>query len=248
LRYLILSDVHSNLEALDVCLSLADGKHDQVLCLGDLVGYGPDPNAVIDRIRKIAAVVIRGNHDKASCGVMDTEEFNQMARLATDWTREQLTPEHSDFLRNLPPGPVLMDRFELVHGSPVDEDEYILGSIEAVSALHQMTKPIVFFGHTHYQGGFQVTRQNSLQAIVFGPLDDGVPHSVAFTSGGRYLINPGSVGQPRDGDWRAAFCIFDQDQMRTEFYRTPYDIEKTQAKMRAANLPEPLVRRLELGR
>jgi predicted phosphodiesterase len=248
LRYLILSDIHSNLEALEECLKAAEGKYEQVLCLGDIVGYGPDPGAAIGRIREVAAVIIRGNHDKACCGLMDAEDFNTLARLATDWTRRQLTGEQIDFLRNLPQGPIMMDGFELAHGSPADEDEYIVSSTEAVSALQKITKPIVFFGHTHCQGGFSVTAANSLQSIAFGPVGDGGPSLLALSLGGRYLINPGSVGQPRDGDWRAAYCIFDQDKMRVEYYRAAYEIEKTQAKMRASNLPEPLVRRLEIGR
>lgn len=248
LRYLILSDIHSNLEALNACLKLAEGKYEQVLCLGDLVGYGPDPNAVISLVRQIASAIIRGNHDKASSGQMETEDFNALARVATEWTRAQLTPEHAEFLQRLPQGPVETDQFELVHGSTVDEDEYIVSPIEAVSALLQMTRPIVFFGHTHQQGGFYVTRETDLQTITCRPVPNDAPTEFELSPTGRYLINPGSVGQPRDGDWRPAFCIFDQDAMQIEYYRTPYEIKKVQAKMRAAHLPEPLVRRLEMGR
>ncbi len=248
MRYLILSDIHSNLEALEECLKLADGKYDQVLCLGDLVGYGPDPNAVIRRVRDLGAVVIRGNHDKACSGLMDTEDFNALARAATDWTRAQLSQEETDFLRNLPQGPLSMDGFQLVHGSPGDEDEYILSTVEAISALQQMMKPITFFGHTHYQGGFSITAAHSLQSITHGPSEDQVSNPVGIFSSCRYLVNPGSVGQPRDGDWRAAFIIFDQEKKLLTYYRTGYNIEKTQEKMRAADLPEPLVRRLEIGR
>jgi predicted phosphodiesterase len=247
LRYLILSDIHSNLEALEKCLELAEGRYDQALCLGDLVGYGPDPNAVIERVRALAQMTVRGNHDKACCGLMDPQEFNVLARLATDWTREQLTPEHFEFLRSLPSGPVEIDGFEFVHGSPADEDEYIFDSLEAVRAFRVMASSLVFFGHTHQQGGFLFTADKRLQSIQSPPKKDDEPVGLPLARNARYLINPGSVGQPRDGDWRAGFAIFDVDAYRVDFYRTPYKLEFTQRKMRKEGLPEPLVLRLEVG-
>ena len=248
LRYLILSDIHSNLEALEKSLALAEGKYDEVLCLGDLVGYGPDPNAVISRIEPLATVVVRGNHDKACCGLMDAEDFNYLARTATEWTRTQLTPEHFEFLRNLPTGPVRIEGIELVHGSPFDEDEYIFDSLGAVQAFQSAEAPVVFFGHSHQQGGFKLTADKRLQPVALPPLDDGQPASVTLQDDARFLLNPGSIGQPRDGDSRAAFAIFDLDQKRVDFYRTAYDLAKTQQKMRTAGLPEPLIARLEVGR
>jgi len=247
LRYLILSDIHSNLEALEKCLELAEGRYDQVLCLGDLVGYGPDPNTVIGRIRRHAMLIVRGNHDKACCGLVDPQEFNVLALLAADWTRSHLTPEHFEFLRGLPSGPVALEGFELVHGSPADEDEYIFDSLEAARAFEVVTSPLVFFGHTHRQGGFLLGSDQRLQGIRTPPKKDGEPASVSLEPGTRYLINPGSVGQPRDSDWRAAFAIFDADERRVDYYRTPYNLELTQQKMRKEGLPEPLVLRLEVG-
>jgi predicted phosphodiesterase len=248
LRYLILSDIHSNLEALEKCLALSEGKYDQALCLGDLVGYGADPNAVISRIQPLARVIVRGNHDKACCGLTDAEDFNFLARAATEWTRIQLTPEHLEFLRNLPNGPIQVDGIELVHGSPFDEDEYIFDSMGAVQAFQSAGAPVVFFGHSHHQGGFKLTADKRLQTINLPPIRNDEPASITFHDDARFLVNPGSIGQPRDGDPRAAFAILDQEENRVDFYRTPYDLAKTQEKMRAAGLPEPLVARLEVGR
>jgi predicted phosphodiesterase len=248
LRYLILSDIHANLEALTKCMELAEGKYDQVLCLGDVVGYGPDPNAVITSIRPIARTIIRGNHDKACCGITDAEDFNILARLATLWTRGELTAENLAFLRTLPTGPVTMNGFEMVHGSPIDEDEYIFGPGQALPTLRSLTLQVVFFGHTHFQGGFMLTPAGRFQSIRCSSKEDGMTYVLPFENGARYLVNPGSVGQPRDGDWRAGFAILDEDQRLVEYYRTPYELPVTQAKMHKARLPEPLIRRLELGR
>ena len=247
MRYLIISDVHSNIEALDACLAVAEGKFDAAVCAGDLVGYGPNPNEAIDKIRALAKVIIRGNHDKACCGIDDAAEFNIFARIATAWTRKTLTPEHLEFLRALPQGPAVMDGFLVVHGSPGNEDEYILGPAQALPLLRSPETQTVCFGHTHYQGGFMLVA-NKFQSIRFPGRPDGLRLTLPLETGARYLINPGSVGQPRDGDWRAAFAILDVDNHQVEYYRVPYDKATTQAKMEAALLPEPLYRRLDLGR
>ncbi len=248
MRYLLLSDIHSNVEAFDRCMELAQGRYDQVLCLGDLVGYGPDPNPVIERVRAIAEIIIRGNHDKACAGLSDAEDFNPYARLATVWTRGELTAENFEFLRALPAGPVYMGGFAIVHGAPIDEDEYILGPSQALPALRNLPIQVVLFGHTHYQGGFMLTPQGRYQSVRCSAKQDGLTFVLPFEEGGRYLINPGSVGQPRDGDPRAAFAVLDEEQNHVEYYRTPYDLAKTQGKMERAGLPDPLIRRLELGR
>ena len=248
MRYLIISDIHANLEGFEKCMKLAQGKYEQVICLGDLVGYGPDPKAAINLVREVAPIVIRGNHDKASCGITDAEDFNTWAKLSTLWTRKELTPEHLEFLRALPQGPVKMDEFQIVHGSPADEDEYIVGPGQALPTLQALASQTVLFGHTHHQGGFMITPAGRYQSIRCQTEEDGQKFVLPLEDGGRYLINPGSVGQPRDGDWRAAFAILDTGQHFVEYYRTPYDLPKTQEKMRKAGLPEPLIRRLELGR
>lgn len=245
---MIISDVHANLEAFEKAMEVANGLYDQALCLGDLVGYGPDPNPVIHRVREVSSIIIRGNHDKACSGLMDIEDFNPLAQQATHWTHDQLSPEHLNFLRYLPAGPVMMDGFELVHGSPADEDEYIFGPTQALPVLKSMTLQTVIFGHTHFQGGFMLTPKGKFQSVRFPPTRKACAGRFALEPGGSYLINPGSVGQPRDSDWRAAFAVFDDKKNEIEYYRTPYDLAKTQQKMREAGLPEPLVKRLEFGR
>jgi predicted phosphodiesterase len=248
LRYLVLSDTHANLEALEPCLELAQGKYDQAVCLGDLVGYGPDPNTVIARVRGLTQVIIRGNHDKACAGITDAHDFNHWARLATMWTRDVLTPENFAFLRELPAGPVMLETFGMVHGALVDEDEYILGPVEALPALRNLPTQVIFFGHTHVQGGFMLPPAGKYQSVRCSSGPHGRTAVLTLQDAGRYLINPGSVGQPRDGDPRAAFAIFDEKQREVEYYRIPYDIARTQEKMRKAELPEPLIRRLQVGR
>ena len=248
MRYLLLSDIHSNLEALEVCLELAQGKYDQVLCLGDLVGYGPDPNAVIEKVKALASITIRGNHDKACTGDPVGAQFNPLARLATEWTRNELTPEHFAFLRSLPAGPIQLDGFQIVHGSPLDEDDYILGPGQAFLLLRSPENQIICFGHTHNQGGFMISPQGRFQSIRMPPKKDGLILALPLEDQGRYLINPGSVGQPRDGDWRAAFATLDSGQRTVEYFRVSYNLAKTQEKMRRAGLPQLLIQRLEHGR
>ena len=248
LRYLLLSDIHSNLEALESCLERAQGKYEQVICLGDLVGYGPDPNAVIEKVKSLASVIIRGNHDKACTGDPVVEEFNPLARQATDWTRDELTAEHFGFLTSLPAGPVQLDGFQVVHGSPLDEDDYILGPGQAFPLLRDPETQIVCFGHTHHQGGFMISPQGRYQSIHPPVREDGVILTLALEDRGRYLINPGSVGQPRDGDSRAAFAVIDTSQRMVEYFRSSYDLQRTQEKMRKAGLPPMLIERLEHGR
>ncbi len=248
MRYLIFSDVHANLEAFEKCRALAEGHYDQALCLGDLVGYGPDPNGVVEQARQIATSIIRGNHDKACSGLTDAEDFNALARLATLWTRSELTPENLAFLRSLPTGPLSVDSFLLVHGSPEDEDEYIFGPGQALPTLRNLDHKTICFGHTHFQGGFMLSPKGRYQSIRCSSKEDGLVAVLPLEEEARYLINPGSVGQPRDGDWRAAFAILDDAEQQVEYYRTPYDLAATQAKMQRAGLPDPLIRRLELGR
>ncbi len=248
MRYLILSDIHSNLEAYESCLGLASGLYEAVLCLGDLVGYGPDPNAIVEAVHPAAEVIIRGNHDKACSGITDAADFNPLARAATQWTRDQLTPENLARLRNLTEGPVKVDGFELVHGSPRDEDEYIIERLDALPAIEDASSPVVFFGHTHVQGGFVMEPGHKLEPIYAEHSGDGCVLVLSLKASSRYLINPGSVGQPRDRDWRAAFAILDSQKRRVEYYRTGYDVRATQAKMEKARLPEPLIARLQFGR
>lgn len=248
MRYLVLSDIHANLEALENCLELSAGRYEQAVCLGDVVGYGPDPNAVIEQVSHTAGTTIRGNHDRVCAGLGSAEDFNPVAQLAVVWTRRELTPAHTRLLRELPAGPLAMPGFEMVHGSAEDEDQYVLSAAEAIPSLRSQAVQLVFFGHTHIQGVFSLNRAGSFKAITAPRGPDGLVLSLPLEDGTRYLVNPGSVGQPRDHDWRAAFAILDGEERRVEFYRTPYELTATQAKMTRARLPEMLIRRLETGR
>jgi diadenosine tetraphosphatase ApaH/serine/threonine PP2A family protein phosphatase len=246
-RYLLLSDIHANLTALEAVLAAAEGRWDRVICLGDVVGYGPDPNEVIDRVIKLGVRTIRGNHDKAGSGIEDAEDFNPIARAAVEWTHEQLRPENLRWLRELPAGPLVDDGLVFVHGAVGDEDEYVFTVEGAGRSLRESTAPIVFFGHTHVQGGF-LLRNDHVEGFrpSIGP--DGGSVTMELDADARYLINPGSIGQPRDGDPRAGFAVADNDRRTVEFWRVPYDIEAVQKRMEEAGLPEPLVLRLAFGR
>lgn len=251
MRILLLSDIHANLEALEACLAAAPA-YDLVANLGDVVGYGASPNEVIERSRSLGNIFVRGNHDKAATGLLNLEDFNPLAAAAAMWTRDQLTREHHDWLYALPHGPVPMEGLpeaQLVHGSPADEDAYVVSIGDALVPLLAVSTPLTFFGHTHLQGGFFA---NGSSADGFRPeyRTVGQAESVALQlkSNTRYMINPGSVGQPRDGDWRAAFALFDSDAQIVHFHRAPYDLKSAQERIFAANLPPRLATRLAAGR
>jgi len=255
MRLLLLSDIHANLEALDACLAAAP-EYDNVINLGDIVGYNASPNEVCERVRAMGGAVVRGNHDRACSGLSDLSEFNLIAAMSARWTQSVLQPEHVEWLRDLPQGPLWQDGLpglEFVHGSPRDEDEYLL---TAPMAALDFNLPghcdVIFFGHTHLQGGF--TSHNG-RAQNFTPKyagGEGVQEcQVPLWAGDRYLINPGSVGQPRDNDWRAAFALYESKAAgpaEITFYRVPYDVRQAQSRVLAANLPERLASRLALGR
>jgi diadenosine tetraphosphatase ApaH/serine/threonine PP2A family protein phosphatase len=250
-RILLLSDIHSNLEALDACLAAAPAC-DLAVNLGDTVGYGANPNEVIGRVRLLGSVYVRGNHDKAVSGLMDLEDFNPMAGIATLWTRGQLTPENLAWLRELPQGPIVLPDLpglQFVHGSALDEDEYLVSVRDALEPLLTDAIPITFFGHTHLQGGFELHGEVS-EAYRPAYQTVGQPESSDWPlrPNRRYLVNPGSVGQPRDGDWRAAFATYDTGARIVTFYRVPYNLRVAQEKINAANLPPRLASRLATGR
>jgi predicted phosphodiesterase len=250
-RILLLSDIHANLEALDASLAAAP-SFDTIVNLGDIVGYGASPNEVASRSRELGKVFVRGNHDKAATGLMDLDDFNPMAAAAAIWTRDTLTPENLHWLRELPHGPVSLPDFpdiQLVHGSPNDEDEYVVSLGDALAPLITLTMPLTFFGHTHLQGGFFA---NGSSADGFRPeyRTVGQAESVPLhlKTNARYLINPGSVGQPRDGDWRAAFAVYDSEANVVHFHRTPYNLKAAQDRIFGAKLPPRLATRLAAGR
>jgi diadenosine tetraphosphatase ApaH/serine/threonine PP2A family protein phosphatase len=249
-RILVLSDIHSNLEALEACLEAAP-PFDQVFNLGDIVGYGANPNEVVERSRALGHIFVRGNHDKACSGITNLAGFNPIAGLAARWTQQALTPENLDFLRTLPRGPVwAMENVNCVHGSADDEDEYVLLSQDALPLLQRSTRQITFFGHSHIQCAFFIERQNRfLGAVPAYPTRTGEQQfEFRLKPEARYLINPGSIGQPRDGDPRAAFLLYDADESLITFHRVPYDIAGAQNKILAGGLPPRLAERLAEGR
>jgi predicted phosphodiesterase len=246
MRYLILSDIHANHEALSAVLSFVRRKHwDRTLVLGDLVGYGANPNQAVDVVRRLKSLVaIRGNHDKVCSGIEDGEMFNRVALQAAMWTRQRLTPSNLRGLASLPEGPAIVDgAFAVAHGTPIDEDAYIFGEIEALNVFRQTTFPLCFFGHSHFPVIFGLS-PDAIQTVLT------TPPSFRFRlePGVRYLVNPGSIGQPRDGTPLASFAMFDTDTQTVTVYRVPYHVERAQRRILEAGLPRPLADRLALGR
>jgi predicted phosphodiesterase len=242
MRFLVISDIHANWEALQAVLADAEGLYQQVVCLGDVVGYGPDPNAVTAWAKVNCFAIIRGNHDRASVDLEEAQYFNPMAGAAAEWTNSVLEEVHEAYLKELAMGPVRVDGFEIVHGSPDDEDAYLITPADALGPLDLADRGLVFFGHTHVQGGFY--RPEFSGAVV------AIHTSELFAVERRrpLLVNPGSVGQPRDNDWRAAYAIYDSSTSEIEFRRCGYDLDTTQRKIIEAGLPSMLAERLALGR
>ncbi len=325
MRALILSDIHANFEALNAVLEISqDGpRYDVLWNLGDTVGYGGSPNQVIERIRPLTALTVRGNHDRVCCGLSSALNFNPVARAAVEWTKSELTAENLTWLRELHQGPLHPRRVPTAvavpatpsaaalapapisaavpggvllaagsassgdpaapfasdpdfdpaattvacaHGSPIHEDHYILSLRDARAPLQQMSSPLTFIGHTHIQGGFNLHTARTERSVLSSrqpPIgdDDWQEFRPRFFSrsraetwvrrlqpGDRHLINPGSVGQPRDGDWRAAFAIYDDVAAEITFFRVPYDVTAAQGRILMAGLPERLAGRLREGR
>jgi predicted phosphodiesterase len=247
MRLLILSDLHANLTAFEAALAAAAGRWDGAVCLGDVVGYGPDPVEVSQKLQSLTQEVIRGNHDKAVAGIMSSEDFNPVAKMAVDWTREVLSKELLRWLAELPPGPRKSQGVVLIHGAFQDEDEYVFTPAQALEGLLDSSTTLSFFGHTHHQGGFSY-QESDIEVLPLRPRASESFSALHLEAGYKYLLNPGSIGQPRDGDPRAAFAIADFDHNVVEFWRVPYDIPAVQERMRGASLPDPLIHRLSLGR
>jgi len=242
-RYLVLSDIHSNLEAFEAVLEAADG-YDATLFLGDLVGYGPNPNECTELLLKqpnLSAVI--GNHDLAALGGIDVNEFNDQAKAAALWTQKAMSGTTRSFLESL--GQVEeIDGMTAVHGSPADPVwEYLEGRSRAPENFARFTTAVCFNGHTHIPRVFSQDPQT--KAIeMFVPVDS---DRLTISDDCRRIVNPGSVGQPRDGDPRAAFGLYDSDSGDFGFHRVEYDIPATQAKITEAGLPEQLAQRLGYG-
>jgi predicted phosphodiesterase len=244
--FLILSDIHANLEALEAVLADAQGRYDAILCLGDLVGYGADPNAVVEWARGNLRAVVRGNHDKAGAGEEPLYIYNPAARSALEWTQAHLTPQSQAYLQSMPRGPLRLTNgdgdaagFDLSHGSPIDEDEYLISIGDASLLRPDLETRLTFFGHTHIQGGFLLTRRTVVKIHPEGVLQ--------LAPDDFYLVNPGSVGQPRDHNPNAAYVLFDADSRTVEYRRVPYNVERAAEKILAAGLPEMLAARLFEG-
>jgi diadenosine tetraphosphatase ApaH/serine/threonine PP2A family protein phosphatase len=246
-RYLVLSDIHANIDALDAVLNAVGAAYDRVVVLGDLVGYGAEPNAVVDRVRELnPTAIIRGNHDKVAAGLASAEGFNPIAMRAADWTRKALTRDSRDFLSRLPQGPLEVDgEFEICHGSPTDEDAYIFGDVDTVEALLAVRLPLCLFGHTHVPAAAAIDGARHMEVLFRGVREE---QRLELDRNRRYLVNPGSVGQPRDGDPRAAFATYDSVTRMLRLSRVAYRVDVAQRRILAAGLPASLANRLAIGR
>jgi predicted phosphodiesterase len=242
MRVLIISDIHSNLTALDAVLADA-GKVDQTWCLGDVVGYGPDPNQVVERLRELPDLsIILGNHDVAVLGQMDYAVFNADARKSLSWQKNAIETVNLNYLMGLSKDKLLRENVTLAHGSPRDPVwEYILNALSARMNFDQFDTPYCFVGHTHLQCLFQMEMDKD-RVVQLIP-KAGTVHPLVP----RAILNPGSVGQPRDRDSRAAYAIYDPDTSQWEPRRVDYDIAAVQARIRAAGLPEKHAVRLAEG-
>ena len=229
MRVAIISDIHSNLEALEKAFEIIEKKNiDEIVCLGDLVGYGANPNECVELTRKRVVHVLMGNHDQAAFDLSETEHFNRHARTAAYWTNQTLTRENLEYLKALPLQWTL-DDLTFVHASPKEPHlwHYIFSAYEAKSNFDFFQTGICFIGHTHIPGIF--------------PKD---MKTLKIHKDNRYIINVGSIGQPRDGNWRLSFGIFDTTAWRYELVRSEYDVQTASEKIVASDLPRFLADRL----
>lgn len=246
MRYLLLSDIHSNDEALGTVLARVRRKpFDRVVLLGDFVGYGASPNNVVERVRRIRRekIAIRGNHDKVVCGLDPGDLFNPVALAAARWTAEKLTARNRKYLEELPPGPLGVDKtFAICHGSPRDEDAYIFSDRDAFVNFRDFNYWVCFFGHSHIPSIFTLEPHGIRVEVIQGPRA-----RVTLDPERRYLVNPGSIGQPRDRNPAASYAIYDAAARVVHFERVPYDVEKAREKIYRAGLPGMLGDRLLVG-
>lgn len=246
MRYLILSDMHANWDAFEVVLRRARRKRfDAVLVLGDLVGYGAAPNQVVEAVRGLGPrlFTVRGNHDKVVTGIDSGSNFNQTALTAAQWTSTRLTPANLRYVRDLPQGPVRIEEgVAICHGSPLDEDTYVFSDVDAWEIFASFPMPVTFFGHTHIPSVFSLEgRSLGVRALR------GTTGILALHPRGRYLINPGSIGQPRDRDPRASYMTYDSERRIVRWHRIEYPIAQAQRRIRKAGLPGSLADRLAVG-
>ncbi|MEW6411601.1 MAG: metallophosphoesterase family protein [Candidatus Zixiibacteriota bacterium] len=242
MKLALISDIHGNLEALVSVLNhIEKQKVDKIYCLGDVIGYGSDPVSCLELVGKNCDVKLMGNHEYTALGLTGTDDYNPAARKSSDWTREQLTDREQSIIAEYemihPTGDIL-----LVHASPHQPDQwhYIMTPDAARKAFDSFSAKLCFYGHSHVPQIF-CEREPELPRMQVG-------HDFLPDEEGRYLINVGSVGQPRDNDARACYAIFDTDEYEVLYHRVEYDIETTQEKMTQAKLPRTLVTRLSAGR
>ena len=241
MRLAILSDIHGNLEALEAVLADArERRCTEFVCLGDVVGYNANPRECVERIRALECPVVKGNHDEEATLSTSAEHFNELAERAIEWTRDSLPEQEKEWLRALPLQMRVHD-FTIVHATLDTPGQwgYVFSKLDAVASFTYQRTPVCFFGHTHVptvfvrdQGG---VRQERKEHIRIEP-------------GRKYFINAGSVGQPRDGNWRAAYCIYDVANDLVELVRVKYDVATAQKKIENAGLPELLAERIAIGR
>lgn len=246
MRYLVISDIHANLEALEAVLEDAQGQYTEVWCLGDLVGYGPDPNECVERVRELPVACVAGNHDWAALGKLPLDDFNPDARVASRWTQVALDASSRTYLEALPETLVIGDKVTLVHGSPRHPIwEYVISIPIALENFAYFETPWCLIGHSHIPVIFRyiVEDEHKDCEAIIPPFNQ----PISLPPGERFIINPGSVGQPRDGDPRASYMLIDPDEGTIEYRRVSYPVDKTQAKMEELGLPPRLIARLSFG-
>ena len=240
MRFAIFSDIHANLEALDAVLADARArKCTHFVCLGDVVGYNANPHECVERIRDLDCPIVKGNHDEQASLPNSSSDFNPLAERAIEWTRENLTDEDKEWLRDLPLQKQVRD-FTIVHATldmPIRWG-YVFNNLDAAASFTYQHTNVCFFGHTHVPMAFI--------------RDEGVTREqreyLRIEPARKYFINTGSVGQPRDGNWRAAYCIYHVENNLVEQLRVPYDLATAQKKIIKADLPAPLAERLAIGK
>jgi predicted phosphodiesterase len=246
MKYAIISDIHANLEALEAVLADLRPQAETVICLGDIVGYNANPNECLDLVQNVCGVVIAGNHDQAACDLRPYDDFSEYAREAMDWTRQQLTPAWYQYLRGLPTTAMFGDQWLAAHGSPWDTDEYLFHAWHFQTAFLYVQECLpqvrgCFIGHTHLPMIWEYTPSGLVRPVDVTPL------TVALQPARRYIINPGSVGQPRYGNPAASYVLLDAQALTVEFRFVTYDVTAAQDKIYDAMLPLPLAERLALG-
>lgn len=248
MRIAIIADIHANLEALEkVCDILQRKQIDQIVCLGDIVGYGANPNECMTIVRNKAHHILLGNHDQAAIDLTGSDHFNPYALASAQWTNQQLLEENKQFLRGLPYTLELAGQPDIglaglyfVHASPYQPEEwhYIISSADARDNFAHFHRPICFIGHSHVAGIFSFNPSGEVSAKRGGKIQQGK----------KYIINVGSIGQPRDGDWRLSFGIFDTEKWSYENVRSEYDVQTASQKILKAGLPRILAERILIGR